>query len=58
MTLIGIVNSSQFTNQVLEQREKLQIRNQSNQKNVDNSAEKTNKFLEEIRDLLNSIKNK
>ena len=56
MTLIGIINSSKFKNQVLEQREILQNANQSNQKSTDYSAEKTNLLLEDIRDILNDIK--
>lgn len=57
MKLIGIVDSANFKEQVLKQREIIQ--SHSKEPSQSNSSnEKTNVLLEEIRDLLNDIKNK
>ena len=58
MKLIGIIDSSKFKEQVLTQREFLQSGKQTNNDTSIPSNEKTNMLLEEIRDLLNDIKNK
>lgn len=57
MKLIGIKDSASFKEQVLNQRETIQSNSKNNTGSV-SSSEKTNILLEEIRDLLNDIKNK
>ncbi|MCL6296667.1 PH domain-containing protein [Jejuia spongiicola] len=57
MKLVGILNSSEFKELVLKQREIIQS-NPKNNSQITSSSEKTNVLLEEIRDLLNEIKNK
>lgn len=58
MKLIGIVDASKFKEQVLTQREVVQSGKQTKNDNSVSTNEKTNFLLEEIRDLLNDIKNK
>ncbi|TXG39432.1 PH domain-containing protein [Seonamhaeicola maritimus] len=58
MKLIGIIDSANFKESVLKQREAIQSKNYSLNQTSDNSTEKTHELLEEIRDLLNDIKNK
>lgn len=58
MKLIGILNTSDFKEKVLEQRELLKTSDQSDNKSATNNNDETNKLLVEIRDLLNDIKNK
>lgn len=58
MKLIGIVDASIFKEQVLTQREVVQSGKQTKSDNSVSTNEKTNFLLEEIRDLLNDIKNK
>ena len=58
MKLIGIVDSSKFKEHVLTQREFIQSGKQTNSDSLIPSNDKTNILLEEIRDLLNDIKNK
>ena len=57
MKLIGIVDSANFKQQVLKQREVIQSNSRQSTQSM-SSNEKTNILLEEIRDLLNDIKNK
>lgn len=57
MKLIGIIDSANFKEQVLKQREAIQSYSKNSSQNI-SSNEKTNILLEEIRDLLNEIKNK
>ncbi|WP_341216257.1 PH domain-containing protein [uncultured Wocania sp.] len=57
MKLIGIIDSANFKEQVLKQREAIQSYSKNSSQNI-SSSEKTNILLEEIRDLLNEIKNK
>jgi len=57
MKLIGIIDSGNFKEQVLNQREVIQSNSKNNSQSI-SSNEKTNILLEEIRDLLNDIKNK
>ncbi len=57
MKLVGILNSSEFKELVLKQREIIQSNPKDNSQ-ITSSSEKTNVLLEEIRDLLNEIKNK
>lgn len=57
MKLIGIIDSANFKELVLKQREALQS-NSKETTQTTSSNEKTNILLEEIRDLLNDIKNK
>lgn len=57
MKLIGIKDSINFKEQVLNQREVIQSNSKNNNQAI-SSSEKTNVLLEEIRDLLNEIKNK
>lgn len=57
MKLIGIIDSANFKEQVLKQREAIQSNSKSDSQSI-SSNEKTNILLEEIRDLLNDIKNK
>ncbi|MFD1615124.1 PH domain-containing protein [Gelatiniphilus marinus] len=57
MKLIGIIDSANFKEQVLKQREAIQSNSKENMQTAF-SNEKTNILLEEIRDLLNDIKNK
>ncbi|WP_282136065.1 PH domain-containing protein [Seonamhaeicola maritimus] len=58
MKLIGIIDSANFKESVLKQREAIQSKNYSLNQTSHNSTEKTHELLEEIRDLLNDIKNK
>lgn len=58
MKLIGIIESSKFKEQVLKQRQFLQSGNQTKNETTISSIHKTNMLLEDIRDLLNDIKNK
>ena len=55
MQLIGIIDALKFKEEVLEQREAVKTRNNSTSETNNNQ---TNLLLEEIRDLLNDIKNK
>jgi len=55
MQLIGIIDALKFKEEVLEQREAIKTRNNSTSETNNNQ---TNLLLEEIRDLLNDIKNK
>ncbi|GAA4975280.1 PH domain-containing protein [Algibacter aquimarinus] len=57
MKLVGIIDSVNFKEDVLNQRERIQSNSKSNHQAI-SSSEKTNILLEEIRDLLNDIKNK
>ncbi len=57
MKLVGILNSSEFKELVLNQREVIRSNSKENTQ-ATSSNEKTNMLLEEIRDLLNEIKNK
>jgi putative membrane protein len=57
MKLIGIVDASNFKKQVLKQREFIQS-NKSEFTETNSSNQKTDILLEEIRDILNDIKNK
>ena len=57
MKLIGIKDSVNFKEHVLNQREVIQSNSKNNNQAI-SSSEKTNVLLEEIRDLLNEIKNK
>lgn len=57
MKLIGIIDAVSFKEQVLNQREVIQSNQKGNSQSISES-EKTNILLEEIRDLLNDIKNK
>lgn len=57
MKLIGIIDSANFKELVLKQREAIQSYSKNSSQNI-SSSEKTNILLEEIRDLLNEIKNK
>ena len=57
MKLIGIKDSVSFKEEVLNQREVIQSNSNNNNQAI-SSSEKTNVLLEEIRDLLNEIKNK
>lgn len=58
MKLIGIIDAANFKKEVLEQREYLMSRNFSRNQEKDTSVEKTNALLEEIKNILNDIKNK
>ena len=58
MKLIGIIESSKFKEQVLKQRQFLQSGNQTKNETTISSIHKTNMLLEDIRNLLNDIKNK
>ncbi len=58
MKLIGIINSSDFKEKVLYQRELLKTENRSENRQTETSNEQTNNILMEIRDILNDIKNK
>ena len=58
MKLIGIIDAANFKKEVLEQREYLMSRNFSRHQEKDTSVEKTNALLEEIKNILNDIKNK
>jgi len=57
MKLIGIIDSANFKEEVLKQREALQSNSNKSTQYI-SSNEKTNILLEEIRDLLSDIKNK
>ena len=57
MKLIGIVDASNFKKHVLKQREFIQS-NKSEFTETNSSNQKTDILLEEIRDILNDIKNK
>ncbi|AUP81145.1 PH domain-containing protein [Flavivirga eckloniae] len=57
LKLIGIKDSVEFKKHVLNQREVIRSGSKENEQNI-SSNEKTNMLLEEIRDLLNDIKNK
>ncbi|MGC1206309.1 MAG: PH domain-containing protein [Flavobacteriaceae bacterium] len=57
MKLIGIKDFINFKEQVLNQRGVIQSNSKSNSQAI-SSNKKTNVLLEEIRDLLNEIKNK
>lgn len=57
MKLIGIKNSVNFKEQVLNQREVVQSKSE-NRSHVNTSNEKTHILLEEIRDLLSDIRDK
>jgi putative membrane protein len=57
MKLIGIIDSVSFKEAVLNQREVIQSNSKNNSERI-SSSEKTNMLLQEIRDLLNDIKNK
>ncbi|WP_299549609.1 PH domain-containing protein [Seonamhaeicola sp.] len=58
MKLIGIMDSATFKEDVLKQREVIQTKNYAVNQTDNVSIEKTHQLLEEIRDLLNAIKNK
>ncbi len=58
MKLIGIINSSDFKEKVLYQRELIKTENRSENRQTETSNEQTNNILMEIRDILNDIKNK
>lgn len=58
MKLIGIIDSAQFKEDVLKQREVIKSKNYSNNQIIDISTQKTHKLLEEIVGILNDIKNK
>lgn len=55
MQLIGIIDALKFKEEVLEQREAIKTNNNST---LETNNNQTNLLLEEIRDLLNDIKNK
>lgn len=57
MKLIGIINSVNFKEAVLNQREIIQSLSKENSQTI-SSSEKTNMLLEEIKGLLTDIKNK
>jgi len=58
MKLIGIMNSSEFKEKVLHQRELLKTENRSDNRQTDTSQEQMLDLLKEIKDILNDIKNK
>lgn len=58
MKLIGIIDAANFKKEVLQQREHVMSRNFSGNQEKDTSVEKTNALLEEIKNILNDIKNK
>ena len=58
MKLVGIVDASNFKEKVLDQRELIKTGNIAQNLNTETANSQTNALLEEIRDLLNDIKNK
>jgi len=58
MKLVGIVNSADFKQNILHQRELLKAGNISENIDTELGTPQTNKILLEIRDILNDIKNK
>ena len=58
MKLIGIINSSDFKENVLHQRELLVTVNRKDSRRVETTNEQIVDILEEIKDILNDIKNK
>ena len=58
MKLIGIINSADFKQKILNQRDLLKTENRSENRQTETSNEQTNNILMEIRDILNDIKNK
>ena len=58
MKLIGIINSADFKQKILNQRELLKTENRSENRETETSNERTNNILMEIRNILNDIKNK
>ncbi len=58
MKLIGIINSSDFKENVLHQRELLVTVNRKDSRRVETTSEQIVDILEEIKDILNDIKNK
>ena len=58
MKLVGIVDSAEFKEAVLDQREKLQNQSKPESSSDLNSIEKTNKLLKDIRDILSDISKK
>jgi len=58
MKLIGIVDAQNFKEQVLDQREMIKSGNNSVSPISETTNSQTNMLLEEIRDILNDIKNK
>jgi len=58
MKLIGIINSTDFKQKILHQRELLKTVSVSNNVEPEQSTGETNKILLEIRDILNDIRNK
>lgn len=58
MKLIGIINSSDFKENVLHQRELLVTVNRKGSRQVETNNEQIVDILEEIKDILNDIKNK
>jgi len=58
MKLIGIINSSDFKEKVLHQRELLKTENRTDNRQTETNNEQIVDILEEIKDILNDIKNK
>ena len=58
MKLVGIVDASNFKEKLLYQRELIKTGNTAQNLNTETANSQTNTLLEEIRDLLNDIKNK
>ena len=58
MKLIGIINSAEFKQQILHQRELLNSGTTSEKIDLELKGTKTDEILLEIRDILNDIKNK
>jgi putative membrane protein len=58
MKLIGIVNSADFKEQVLHQRDLLKTDNRVDNREADTNNEQIIDLLKEIKNILNDIKNK
>jgi len=58
MKLIGIMNSADFKEKVLQQRELLKTESRADNRKTDTSQEQMIELLKEIRDTLNDIKSK
>jgi putative membrane protein len=58
MKLVGIINSSDFKEKVLHQRELLKTESRMDNRQTETSNEQVVEVLKEIKDILNDIKNK
>ena len=58
MKLIGIINSSDFKEKILHQRELLKTKNRTDNRQTETSNEQIVDILRDIKDILNDIKNK